>query len=313
MVISVGNVAVGGTGKTPMVEYLIAQLADRYELSTLSRGYGRKTRGFRMADKQDTAGTLGDEPYQIFRKYGHKVHVTVGEERILAIPSIVQEFPSNDIILLDDAFQHRPVKPNFSIVLSDYNRPFYNDYLMPSGLLRESRNGVNRADVLIITKCPDTLSEEDQIQIRKGVAPYYDTAKTICFTTIAYNVPQSFDSDNTLGEDVAVVTGIANPAPFISKVNSAYNIKHHFKYRDHYSFNDKDVQTIASFLDDNDCQLLTTEKDMVRLMNHPRYSELLKGKCFYLPIKVQFLSGEKEFLNDLQTAISANEKESKGN
>ena len=153
-VICVGNLTVGGTGKTPMIEHLIRLLQNRFKVATLSRGYGRATKGIRIAGPSENASTIGDEPFQFYTKFGKRITVAVGEERALAIPTILQECSDTQIILLDDGFQHRKVSPGFSILLTDYHRPFYNDFLLPSGRLRESRWGAERADVIVVTKCP---------------------------------------------------------------------------------------------------------------------------------------------------------------
>ena len=157
VVISVGNLSMGGTGKTPMVEYLIRLLKADYKLATLSRGYRRKTRGYRMANAEDNAITIGDEPFQYYRKFGNEISVCVGEERVIAIPSAIMENEDIELFLLDDAYQHRKVARDFNILLSDYNQPFYTDYILPTGDLREPRKGAKRADCVIVTKCPDAL------------------------------------------------------------------------------------------------------------------------------------------------------------
>jgi tetraacyldisaccharide 4'-kinase len=157
-VISVGNLTVGGTGKTPHVEYLVRLLKDQRQLVTLSRGYGRQTKGFLIADEQANAATIGDEPMQFYQKFGHQIKVAVGEKRVPAIEQILRLYPKTEIILLDDAFQHRAVRPCFSILLSDYHRPFYTDFVLPAGRLRESRKGAGRADAVIFSKCPQNLS-----------------------------------------------------------------------------------------------------------------------------------------------------------
>jgi tetraacyldisaccharide 4'-kinase len=168
-VISVGNLAVGGTGKTPMVEYLIRLLAPEFQLATLSRGYGRKTKGFRIAGAADTAATLGDEPYQLYKKFSPQVEVTVGEERAYAIPMILQERETIQAIILDDAFQHRSVTPGFSILLTEYGNPFFNDYVLPVGRLREAKSGADRADMVVVTKCPPHTSEDEMMAFENHI------------------------------------------------------------------------------------------------------------------------------------------------
>lgn len=171
-VISVGNLSMGGTGKTPFVEYILRYLIDKgysNKVATLSRGYGRKSKGFRIATDEDSPKTIGDEPFQMYQKFKNEAVISVGEDRVLAIPSLLYEHPDNEIIVLDDAFQHRSVKPNFSVLLTDYNTLFYNDYVLPSGTLRESRKGAKRADVVVVTKCPVKLGKAEQEIIKQRI------------------------------------------------------------------------------------------------------------------------------------------------
>ena len=190
-VISVGNLAVGGTGKTPMTEYLIRILCKDFKISTLSRGYGRRTKGLRFGSNDDTATTLGDEPYQLYRKFNHQVTVAVGEDRAFAIPNILQQFPETEIILMDDAFQHRFVKPQLSILVSEFNNPFYADFVMPFGRLREARKGVARADLIVFTKCPKEATKEE-FDLRIKESKKYAGNKPIFFASIRYSLPVNF-------------------------------------------------------------------------------------------------------------------------
>ncbi|MGB3778502.1 MAG: tetraacyldisaccharide 4'-kinase, partial [Tunicatimonas sp.] len=164
-IISVGNLSVGGTGKTPMVVYLAQRLKDDYPLAILSRGYGRQTRSVRIANAQDTARTLGDEPYLFYRRFGKQSTVAVGEERVAAVPEILFHTPDTQVILLDDAYQHRAIGRDFNILLTNHARPFYADQVLPAGRLRESRRGAQRADAVVVTKCPNHLPEETRNQI----------------------------------------------------------------------------------------------------------------------------------------------------
>ncbi|WP_262895923.1 tetraacyldisaccharide 4'-kinase [Marivirga aurantiaca] len=296
-VISVGNLSVGGTGKTPMVEYIIRFLLKNKlenKITTLSRGYGRNTKGFRMANEQDDANTLGDEPFQIYRKFRPAINVAVGEDRVLAIPSILYEQPENEVIILDDAFQHRSVKPNLSIVLSDYQHLFYKDYVLPSGRLRESRSGVSRADALVITKCPDNLSAEEMGNIRES-ASIYMRDKPIYFSGISYGNCYSPYMERPVKEKIAVVTGIAHPEPLLEFLKSKYKICKHFRFQDHHYLSSNEIQEIALFAQENQVDVLTTEKDWVKLINHSNFEASLKNHLFYVPMMVQFLDEEKSF------------------
>ena len=307
-VIGVGNLSVGGTGKTPMVEYIIRLLLKNYELATLSRGYGRKTKGFRIADENDTPTSIGDEPYQIFHKF-EKVHVTVGEERALAIPEILHQFPENDVIVLDDAFQHRYVKPNLNILLTDYHNPFFNDYVLPTGKLREARNGVKRADIVVITKCPKDLIEEKKLHFVKKTANYKGNDKNIFFSSIAYDEPLAINHKMELCDNILLFSGIANNHSLKTFVSKNYNLLNTISFPDHYSYTVNDMKKIVNnykqLSRDRPCSILTTEKDMVKL-NSPEIKEQIKGiPLFYLPIQTIFLENGEIFdsivLNSIQT------------
>ncbi|GAA5029159.1 tetraacyldisaccharide 4'-kinase [Marivirga lumbricoides] len=304
-VFSVGNLSVGGTGKTPMVEYIcrhLLQLGYAGKTTVLSRGYGRKTKGFRLAEETDTALTLGDEPYQIYNKFTPEVRVAVGEERVLAIPTIIYEHPENEVIILDDAFQHRSVKPDLSIVLSDYQHPFYKDYVLPSGRLRESRKGIDRADALVITKCPLNLSREEQEEIRQSASKYF-LNKPVYFAGISYQNAFSPFIERKIKKEIAVVTGIAHAAPFIDFLQKEYTVVKHFKYSDHHFFSSTEIEEISLFAQQKGLDVITTEKDWVKLSNHELFDSSLKNNLFYMPMMVQFLEQEKSFQQLLEESL----------
>ncbi|MEO0552870.1 MAG: tetraacyldisaccharide 4'-kinase [Bacteroidota bacterium] len=291
-VISVGNLTVGGTGKTPMVEYIIRALQEKFKLATLSRGYGRKTKGFRIGGHDDTARTIGDEPFQILKKFSD-VNVIVCEDRALAIPFILSEKPDTEVILLDDAYQHRSVKPDLNILLTDFNLPFYNDFILPSGRLRESRLGAKRADIIVITKCPDSISESQQKRIIDEVHKYNSEAE-IFFTGIRYGDFKSFGTDDQLKDKLIAFSGIAKPDLFVNYLKSHYNLTEHIGFKDHYEYTQKDVSKLVNKLDTGS-SLVTTEKDMVKLIK-PEFEDLIKGaSLFYLPIEAYFIKDGKRF------------------
>jgi tetraacyldisaccharide 4'-kinase len=297
-VINVGNLSVGGTGKTPHVELLINLLADRFKVATLSRGYGRKSKGFLIADKNSSATLLGDEPMQFYYKFGEKVTVTVGEERAYAIPCILHEREDTQIILLDDAYQHRYVKPNINILLSDYTRPFYSDWVLPAGRLRESRSGAKRADAVIVTKCPESLSAAEQEAICTEVRRYAGEEKPVYFTYVNYLKPQSvFDKFADIPKKIVFFAGIANPLAVIEKLGREYDLLEAVRFSDHHAFSIKDVKQLTGKAKalGRDVALLTTEKDMVRLLA-PEFADMLKDiPFFYIPIEVKFLEGKQKF------------------
>lgn len=294
-VISVGNLTVGGTGKTPMVEYLVRLLTPDFRTATLSRGYGRKTRGFRLAASPDTAETIGDEPCQYFRKFGSRVPVAVGEERALAIPLMIQELPDLEVILLDDAFQHRRVKPSFNILLCDYTRPFYKDLVMPAGRLRESKHNASRADVLVVTKCPPQIADDELMQIARSLRKL--VAKPVFFSFVSYGSPVPFERTGiSFTDEVILVTGIGNPEPLVRHVSANFKLIRHFTFPDHHFYKPSDLNDILSDVKRNPrCSVLTTEKDMVKLESPALGALTEQIPLFYLPITVQFLREGREF------------------
>lgn len=302
-IISVGNLSMGGTGKTPMIEYLIRLLQKDYRLATLSRGYGRKTRGYKMALETDSAETIGDEPYQYYRKFGTNISVCVGEERVLAIPSAIMENEEIEVFLLDDAYQHRKVARDFNILLSDFNRPFYEDYILPTGELRESRSGAKRADCVIITKSPRIIDEQDRREIKANVKTYLGE-KPVFFSHIDYHAPQLvFEHKNAHlnhGDSVILLTGIADNAVFKSEMNVKYDVTKEFTFEDHHHFTAKDLDGINDYLimQQLDLPIVTTEKDMVRLLTLADHSLFKSTAVFYIPIRF-ILEEEEKFISRL--------------
>ncbi len=287
--ISVGNLSVGGTGKTPMVEYLIRLLDSKTRLATLSRGYGRKTRGFRIADSADTAATIGDEPLQYFKKFN--IPVTVGEERAVAVPFILAEFPDTGIILLDDAFQHRAVKPKMNILLTAFDRPFFEDYVLPAGRLREARKGASRADIIVVTKCPETLSAGQKI-FMEGKIQKYAPGIPVFYSTIDYGEVRG---GNSRLKKVIVVTGIANPELFISHVKHNYEVVEIIRFPDHHQFSDSEIRKIADTAGAANAMVLTTEKDYMRITAVKQDIINEQAELMYIPIEMKFLENGSKF------------------
>jgi tetraacyldisaccharide 4'-kinase len=310
-VISVGNLTVGGTGKTPMVEYLIKRytanwLPDRPETATLSRGYGRTTKGFRRATDADTAATLGDEPLQLYRKFGRSVIVCVGERRADALDQMQQQFPQLRRVLLDDAYQHRAVDPHLNLLLSDYNRPFYADYPFPAGRLREGRSGAGRADAVIITKCPNALSTDEQQQIRQFVQQYSRAGVPVLFAGLQYGQPVAYATQkptDTL-KSVVLVSGLANADPLDAYVRQTFNLRTHHRFADHYAYRRADLDRLLSGHPPG-VALLTTEKDWVKLDALLTADERATLPLYYLPISVQFLPGYEQTFGQLLNEFDA--------
>lgn len=299
-IIVVGNLSVGGTGKTPQVEYLVRLLKKTHRLSILSRGYGRATKGHINLNKNHTTLEVGDESLQYFKKF-KTISVAVNENRVEGIQNLL-EVSSPEIILLDDAYQHRKVTGSFSILLTKYQDLFVNDFLLPTGNLRESSNGANRANVIVVTKCPKTLSSAQQKDIKASLSKF---KKPIFFSTITYankiKGTFSYTQEQLVSKEVLLVTGIANPNPLVTYLKENKIHFHHLKYPDHHQFtekNIKDIQTTFSNLTTKEKVLLTTEKDYMRLRNKlPQLS--------FLEIETTFLNGtEKEFNSLILNSVS---------
>ncbi len=304
-VISVGNLSVGGTGKTPMIEYLIRLLGTGYHIATLSRGYGRKSKGFRIAGANDDALTIGDEPYQFYRKFKDKVVVSVGEERVWAIPQILDEHPDTNLILLDDAFQHRKVRPGFQILLTDYHNLFFNDYVLPAGRLRESKKGADRANVIVVTKCPAHITDDQMIAIESSIRKY--TKKPVFFTGICYrNILPLTDSSPYKPEKLILVSGIANPKPLKEYLANNFDLVQHFSFPDHHPYSATDIETISQAAAGAGAAVITTEKDMVRMERHMFSSSGVP--LYYLPIETEFLKNGKEFDEMVLNAVRSYDK-----
>lgn len=315
-VISVGNLTVGGTGKTPHVEYLIDQLEDNYNIAVLSRGYKRKTKGFVLASSVSTPEQIGDEPYQIYRKYKGRVKVAVAANRKKAIEKMLKLFPEINMVILDDAYQYRDVKPMVSILLLDYSRPIDNDALLPLGRLREPQHATERADIIIFTKCNKRLTPFDFRALTKSVNPL-SFQKTF-FSSIEFqdlrpvfpeNSPYSGNLENLTENDaVLLVTGIAHPRSFV-KFFKGYPFKVRvMRFPDHHDFSKRDIQQIIRYFSKMPGKrkiIVTTEKDSVRMLHNPYFPYKLKPYTFYLPIRIRVhpgLNGES-FEEELEKKI----------
>ena len=304
-VILVGNLSIGGTGKTPMIDYFIQYFENRYVNSgTLSRGYGRKTHGFRVAGNRESADTIGDEPYMYYRKYSGQIPVAVGENRILAISEYLSQRPDLDIILMDDGFQHRTVTPNVSILLTTYSNPFFSDFVLPAGRLRESRKGAQRADMIIVTKCPEHMSESEMVSYRSKIAGYAD-AKVYFMMTAYEDIKSIFQDSPALTSNVVAISGMANPQPFESYLRQKFSVKLVHNYRDHYRYTQRDVEDIIQELKPG-MSLICTEKDKVKLQH---FEELRNFPCYYLPISMRFLREEELFQMSLESYLNYNNKD----
>lgn len=318
-VVSVGNITVGGTGKTPMVEHIVGMLCMDYNIAVLSRGYKRKTQGFLIANSNSTPDSIGDEPLQIFHKFGMRAKVAVCESRKKGIRELLKQYPEINLIVLDDAFQHRYVKPKVSILLTDFNRPINEDHLLPLGRLRENWHQVERADMVVVTKCPEDVQPIDYRTMRTGldVRPY----QGLFFSKVTYGgLLPVFPDDNpynvrlaslTERDTVLLLTGIANPRGFVRHFRNypfKVVVSH---YSDHHDFSRSDLDDLKSKFDSLSGEhkvIITTEKDAVRLAYNPYFPDSLKKITFYLPIGIKILPGlnDGDFIADLRKRIEEN-------
>ena len=297
-VIAVGNLTVGGTGKTPHVEYLL-RLLQHYKLATLSRGYKRETKGFILANDQSTAAQIGDEPFQYHRDFP-EVSVAVCEKRVEGIQKIKQQLPAINVVILDDAMQHRAIKPSLMVMLTDYNRPFFKDFILPAGLLREDRHGAARADIVVVSKCPTNLPASTMERYESKIRKYTATDTPIYFSSFKYGAPVSIGNSSQLYKNIILLTGIANPLPLQEHLKGAgYKIVKSFNFPDHHTYTIQDLLQVKSYLDgvnSSDISIVTTSKDAVKLTDTTLLESTKQLPLFYLPIEVSFL--EKATLFD---------------
>ena len=309
-VICVGNITVGGTGKTPHTEYLIGLLRKNFRVATLRRGYKRKSSGFRIVSSSLGVSEVGDEPMQIHNKYPD-IPVAVDRYRVNGVKSILKKYPDTEVIILDDGFQHRRIKPGFSILLTDFNRLMINDYLMPYGRLRERASNMNRADVILITKSSEKISPIQRRIIVKEInkAAY----QNLYFTAIEYKDPipvfpqpaahkLSFSGKKREGAGIVLLTGIANPLLLKEYVAGNFEEIIHLSFPDHHKFTDKDIAKVSgAFLNLNSVEkfLITTEKDAVRLREFTNIAELIRSSAYYIPVGIKFLNDDKDEFDNL--------------
>ena len=294
-IICVGNLAVGGTGKTPMVEYLIRILGGKYAIATLSRGYKRKTSGFAIANENSTALDIGDEPMQFHQKFP-EVTVAVAEERLVAIPQLLHDKPNTEVIILDDAFQHRSVRAGLNILLTEYRNLYTRDFILPAGDLRDVINSRKRAEVIIVTKCKSHLTEEEKNKIINEIRPLSN--QKVFFSKLEYGSPYHlFDKKEkflTSDTDILLLCGIANPKPLKEILNAYVSTYEMMVFNDHHIFDIDDLKNIKrefERMSSNNKIILTTEKDGVRLAKFE--SELNLFPIYVIPIRHKIMFGEE--------------------
>jgi tetraacyldisaccharide 4'-kinase len=302
-VICVGNITAGGTGKTPHVLYLAEKLAGMTGVAVLSRGYLRKSRGFRMVTNADTVSDAGDEPLLMAGRHG-AFKVFVDRNRVNGITEIMHRYPETGIVVLDDGFQHRAVKAGFNIVLTACDRMMTHDRILPLGRLRESLSALKRADMVIVTKVPPATPSEETERIRREL--FAAGARDIYFTGLKYEKPVPLFSgrqrDITAATSVLLVTGIASPAPLVNHVSRLTANVRHIAFADHHRFTARDIAAIGSAFSElpgDDTIIVTTEKDAVRLKEIVNIADRFAGAFYFIPVGVEFIEGETDFLNTI--------------
>lgn len=306
-VICIGNLTVGGTGKTPHTEYLIKLLQKSYQVAVLSRGYKRKSKGFVLAKENTSVHQIGDEPYQMKQKFPH-IHMAVDADRCHGIEQLCKESVASgtDVILLDDAFQHRYVKAGVNILLVDYNRMITEDTLLPAGRMREPISGKDRAHIIIITKCPKDMKPMEYRVLQKQMNLY--AFQQLYYTTLDYgklrplfNGGREYPIQNIHpAVHILLVTGIASPQVLEDDLSVVNQKIHTLAFSDHHDFTEQDMQEIEQQflqLPEGKRMIITTEKDAVRMVSHPQLPEAIKPYIYVLPIEIVFLQDQQEMFN----------------
>ena len=314
-IICVGNLSVGGTGKSPMVEFLVKNLKGKYRIAVVSRGYKRKTKGYALANGSSTALEIGDEPMQFHVKFPD-IAIAVGEERMVAIPQLLHDRPATQAIILDDAFQHRAVNAGVNILLTDYNNLYTRDWFLPTGDLRDERASARRAAIIVVTKCPPDLSQQERESIIKEINPRPGMSgiqalvpggpqtQKVFFACLRYEQPYHITQKNlrliTPDDEVLLVTGIANPRPLKNHLQEHSKTYYQIAYNDHHIFTIDDLREIKKRFEQINAErkmVITTEKDAVRLA---KFEHELKDLPWYvLPIGHHFLFGEAQSFIDI--------------
>ncbi len=321
-IISIGNLAVGGTGKTPHTEFILTIVQNEWKTAVLSRGYKRKTKGFQLANEKSSSLSIGDEPFQIYQKFP-KATVSVDEKRVRGVQKLQTLFPDLQLVLLDDAFQHRHIHAGLSVLLTDYSNLYTRDLLLPAGRLREWHQGSKRANVIIVTKCPPDISPIEMRLIETELKP--ENNQLLFFSSFVYNelkpvFPDLISETTTLKElreqetGVLLVAGIVSPEPIVEYLKQfSDNIETLF-FSDHHDFQPKDISMIISRLESVPSQkkiLLVTEKDAARLQSNPDFPEKLKQNTYALPIRVEILQNQESlFIQKIKNYVVENSRNS---
>jgi len=308
-IIVVGNLNVGGTGKSPQIEYLVRLLHDQFKVAILSRGYKRKSKGFQLANQNSTVKQIGDEPMQFYKKF-NKIIVAVHKDRTNGIKNLLKIKNPPQVILLDDAFQHRKVKAGLSILLTSYNKLYVDDTMLPTGNLREKKTGAKRANIIVVSKCAENMSKKNALGILQKLGTANE--QSIFFSTIVYHDRVISDSNeipvSQLHEyDVLLVTGIADSKPLLKFLNGKKIKFHYLKYSDHHDFSAKDKGRIFDEFEkikSNSKIILTTEKDYIRAFTNDNKD------VYYLPIETKILEKENDFNKLILNYVRKNSRNS---
>jgi tetraacyldisaccharide 4'-kinase len=293
----VGNLNVGGSGKTPMVEFLIESFADQYRTVTLSRGYGRKTKGFVLATRDTSPEQIGDEPFQIFAKYKEKIHVAVGEKRVDAAQEILSQLPETQLLLLDDAFQHRYIQGDVKILLTTFQGPFFEDHLLPAGTLRESRAGAARADIIVVTKCPNELQASQKERFLMEISRY--SKAMVLFAGLGYGSPKvvSGKEQGIETKKVIALSGIADNGLFLAEAMRRFEVLEVLDFPDHHAYKESDMAVLKQLSEKHvGAAVLTTEKDAVKLKSPAFREYLAEIPIFALPVNIKLSDADAQVL-----------------
>lgn len=290
-IIGVGNITVGGTGKTPHSEYIAKMLDSNHKLALLSKGYGRNSNHFKYVEINSKAEEVGDESLQIKQNLPEQI-VAVDHSRVNGVNQILKDFPETNVFILDDAYQHRSIKIGLNILLSDYNNPIYNDFVMPLGKLRESKKEMVRADCIIVTKCPDYLTETEVSEIKKMLNFNGD----VFFSKIKYeniiSIKNKIITESIVGKSVLLITGIAQSYPILNYLTMLNVNYRHIEYSDHYKYESEDIKKIINSYQKSNDLILTTEKDAQKLKE---FKELMTLPVYYLKVSIDFLWNKDKF------------------
>lgn len=300
--IVIGNLALGGTGKSPHTEYILRTFRNKFKLAVLSRGYKRKTTGYLLATDNTTAKEIGDEPMQYHMKFDN-IKVAVCEDRILGVNNLSKVDPKIDAVILDDAFQHRKLKPNLNILLTTYSKPYFKDIMVPTGTLRDNKNESKRADIIVVTKCPSSISQKEKEYFIYQIKP--TSAQNVFFSNIDYFPAQNIQLQKLDSQKpVIIVSGIASHKIFTEHCQENYLVKDNLNFKDHYDFTLEDLTLMEDKMSNfvEDVVIVTTEKDFVKLhaLNIKRQNPL---PIYYVPIEINWIEGKDKFDNIIRKTI----------